>query len=160
MVAAGLLVSALAFGVGPAAADPAPDTGPENLAVIDVPATAEVLEQVKAAAEKTLSYNYADLGALERAVSDLTTGAYQRKHREIMGAVVAQAPAAKAVLTVRAVRAAVRTLSPTDASVLVFLDQSSTRDGSPGQTGASQALVTAARVDGRWKLSDIDLFAR
>jgi Mce-associated membrane protein len=61
------------------------------------------------------------------------------------------------VLTTRVVSAAVQSLGPDSATLLVFLDQSATRaDRDSGSAAAAQLSVTARREADRWVITNME----
>jgi Mce-associated membrane protein len=150
-----LVIALTVLIASPAAAQ----TGPANRALVDTAATNDMAARAKEISEQLFTYSYTDLKGHETRFKDLTTGEFSDKYAELFASVGSQANAMQLNVTSTVKDAAVRLLTDDRAEVLVFIDQSSTR-GDTGQTNTagSMFLATLARVDGDWKVSDIDLF--
>ncbi|WNV90910.1 hypothetical protein [Umezawaea sp. Da 62-37] len=135
--------------------------GPLNEALVDTGGTTEVSGQAREAVEKAFSYNFADVDATEKAAGDLLVGKAKCQYDAIFGPVRSLAPEQKLVVTVKAVSSGVTSLSGDRATVLLFLDQVTTRT-TDNQTGGGIAMmrVGAQRVDGRWKVDNMEMFGQ
>lgn len=70
-----------------------------------------------------------------------------------------KAPGQKLVLSAEVQVAAVKSLDADSAELLVFLDQASQRStDKESSISAAQIAVEAAKVDGQWKVTALDLF--
>ncbi|MFD0684254.1 hypothetical protein [Actinomadura fibrosa] len=125
-------------------------------AVLDGVATTDVIGDVSTALGRVFTYTPADVGATERAASEVLAGPAARQYRQLFDQVKRQAPAQRVTLTTRVVRAGVVSLTGDTARLLVFLDQTATRAGAPnGTPAAAQLAVTARRRDGHWTITDL-----
>jgi Mce-associated membrane protein len=133
--------------------------GTGDRAFIDTEATQDALASATQLSVDLFTFSYADVKEHEAKFGRLTTGDFTNEYGKLFNDVVAQAQAQKLTLTSTVKGAAVRDLRDGKAEVLVFLDQSATREGTGEQT-ASTTMYTATitKVDGEWKFADIDLF--
>ncbi len=130
-----------------------------NSALVDAGTTAEVSGQVQAAVERIYSYDFARLDDNERAAGELITGAFTEDYREQFGVVRQLAPAQQAVVVATVLDLAVKVLDGDRAIVVVFLDQQASRGvEAPQLSVAGRLTVTAQRVDGSWKIADVEPF--
>ncbi|PSL54813.1 Mce-associated membrane protein [Saccharothrix carnea] len=132
-----------------------------NQALVDSAGTTEVAGQAREAVEKAFSYNFADVSATEKAANELLVGKAQCQYNAIFGPVRELAPEQKLVVTVKAVSSGVTSLDGDRATVLLFLDQVTTRT-TDNQSGGGIAMmrVGAQRVDGRWKVDNMEMFGQ
>ncbi|MFE9744803.1 hypothetical protein ACFYOT_07875 [Saccharothrix saharensis] len=132
-----------------------------NQALVDSGGTTEVAGQAREAVEKAFSYNYADVSATEKAANELLIGKAKCQYNAIFGPVRTLAPEQKLVVTVKAVSSGVTTLDGDRATVLLFLDQVTTRT-TDNQSGGGIAMmrVGAQKVDGRWKVDNMEMFGQ
>lgn len=130
-----------------------------NLAFVDPAATSEVKSKMTVAVERALSYDFADMEATAGAVRELLTGRAVCEYDQLFGQLRELAPAQKMVLTTKVRELGVRSLGQDQAELLVFVDQTATRTDQ-NQTTASGAQfgVSAAKVDGAWKIAAFDMF--
>ncbi|MDQ2582572.1 hypothetical protein CKY47_00925 [Saccharothrix yanglingensis] len=130
-------------------------------ALVDSAGTSEVAGQTREAIEKAFSYNFADVAATEAAANELLVGKAKCQYNAIFGPVRALAPEQKLVVTVKAVSSGVTSLSGDRATVLLFVDQVTTRT-TDNQSGGGIAMmrVGAQRVDGRWKVDNMEMFGQ
>lgn len=154
----GRAAAALFVLVGTASPAAAQD-GPTNRALIDTAATADVLERARSATEELFTFTYTDLAGHKATFAKLTTGTLRSRYDDLFDAVVTQATTQKVSLTSTVADAAVRVLRGDAAEVLVFMDQSSTRAESGASTQSkAMFLATLRRVDGDWRVADLNLF--
>lgn len=152
------LVAVLLGTAATANAAPAADsTG--NRAFIDTAATQDALASATQLSADLFTFSYAEVKEHEEKFGRLTTGDFTGEYGKLFNDVVAQAQAQKLSLTSTVKGAAVRDLRDGRAEVLVFLDQSATRDGA-GQPTMTTSMFTATieKVDGEWRFAAIDLF--
>ena len=135
------------------------DPAAANTALTDVGTTAEVAGQLGSALETIYSYDYTRLDETERAAREVITPAFAAKFDELFADVRELAPAQQAVVSGTVVVSAVQRIEGDRAVLIVFMDQQATRVAAPdgsGQLAASSRLtVTGERVDGRWKIADV-----
>lgn len=127
-----------------------------NRAVIDTRATAEVIGQVDTALQHILSYRYSNPGATQTAADQVLVGAARQQFRTLFAALQQKAPGQKLTLSAKVVRSGVSRLEGNRASLLVFLDQASTRasDGTTA-TSAAQLHIQAVQQGGVWRISEL-----
>ncbi|MEO6086687.1 MAG: hypothetical protein ABIQ18_26595 [Umezawaea sp.] len=132
-----------------------------NEALVDTGGTTEVNGQAREAVEKAFSYNFADVTATEKAANELLVGKAKCQYNAIFGPVKTLAPEQKLVVTVRVVSSGVTSLDGDRATVLLFIDQVTTRT-TDNQTGGGIAMmrVGAQRSDGRWKVDNMEMFGQ
>jgi Mce-associated membrane protein len=158
---AACLALAVALAVGFALLDHSARADPAaaNTALTDVGTTAEVAGQLGSALETIYSYDYTRLDENERAAREVITPAFGAKFAELFADVRELAPAQQAVVSGTVVVSAVQRIEGERAVLVAFMDQQATRVAAPdgsGQLAASSRLtVTAERVDGRWKIADV-----
>ncbi|MEU8419130.1 hypothetical protein AB0C24_40530 [Amycolatopsis japonica] len=127
-----------------------------NAALVDQAATAEVADQVGAGVKAVFSYDYSNLARTERAAADVLTGEATGQYRDQFASARKRAEEGKLVRTTTVRSLGVRSLRGDQAEVLLFLDQQTmTAGGGAPQSTVSQLSVTAQRVDGRWKISQL-----
>lgn len=130
-----------------------------NTALVDAATTAEVSGQVRAAVERIYSYDFARLDDNERAAAEVITGPFAQDFRTQFDVVRELAPEQEAVVVARVLNQAVSRLEGDRAMVVVFLDQQASRSiATPQLSVAGRLTVTAERVDGKWKISDVEPF--
>jgi Mce-associated membrane protein len=132
-----------------------------NEALVDTGGTTEVNGQAREAVEKAFSYNFADVSATEKAANELLVGKAKCQYNAIFGPVKTLAPEQKLVVTVKVVSSGVTSLDGDRATVLLFIDQVTTRT-TDNQTGGGFAMmrVGAQRSDGRWKVDNMEMFGQ
>lgn len=128
----------------------------QNLALTDPTLTTQVQTQVSQTLTKVLSYDFSDPTPTEQAAATLLAGAARSQYDTLFSTLKQKAPAQQLVLSADVQTAAVKTLTPSTATLLVFLDQSSQRaaDKQPS-VAAAQLEVDAARIDGTWKITGL-----
>lgn len=130
-----------------------------NSALVDVGSTAQVSGQVRAAVERIYSYDFARLDDNERAAGELITGSFAADFHEQFALVRKLAPAQQAVVVARVLNLGVKMLDGDRAIVVLFIDQQASRGIETSQLSvAGRLTVTAQRVDGNWKIADIEPF--
>ncbi len=132
-----------------------------NQALVDSAGTTEVAGQTREAVEKAFSYNFADVGATEKAANELLVGKAQCQYNAIFDPVRKLAPEQKLVVTVKAVSTGVTSLDDDRATVLLFLDQVALRTtDNQSSGGIAMMRVGAQKVDGRWKVDNMEMFGQ
>ena len=127
-----------------------------NAALADQAETTEVTGQVTTALTKVLSYSYSNAGPTQQAAAQLLTGDAAGQYKTLFAALQKKAPGEKLTLAAEVVVAGVKQLEGNTAQLLVFLDQSSTRASDKSSaTSAAQLDVTAVKVNGSWKISEL-----
>ena len=161
LVLVGLLVvltaAAVFFGIANAALRGTPAA--QNIALVDVGASAQATQQLGDAAKTVYSYDFARLDQNEAAARALITPAFEAQYNQLFGQVRKIAPQQQAVVTATIVTSATRDIEGDKAVVVMFLDQQVTRaqaGGQPQQLAAAGRLtVTGQLVDGTWKIADV-----
>lgn len=155
-----VVVAALLVGLGLWFRDQAGDVR-LNSALLDSAGTTEVSGQVREAVEKAFSYNFTDVTSTEKAANELLVGKAKCQYNAIFGPVRTLAPEQKLVVTVRVVSTGVTYLDGDRATVLLFLDQITTRT-TDNQSGGGIAMmrVGAQHVDDRWKVDNMEMFGQ
>ncbi|MCU1680691.1 MAG: hypothetical protein JWQ81_1430 [Amycolatopsis sp.] len=127
-----------------------------NAALVDTATTGEVTDQVGAAVKAVFSYDYSDLARTERAAADVLVDSAATTYHASLAAAEKQSTSEKLVRTTTIRSIGVRELSGDQATVLLFLDQQTLHTvGNQHDSTGAQLLVTAKRVDGRWKLATL-----
>lgn len=143
------IMSAPAAGAQPSSED--------NLAVVDVGATADLLERVTSVIEQVMSYDYRELAGREALIAELATDHFEEDQGGLFDQVGTVAPAQQITLTSTVVDSAARSIVDDEAEVLVFLDQSSFSGVTQKEaTVTAMFLASFERSDGEWLLDEID----
>lgn len=133
----------------------------ENRAISDPAGTAEVKDQLRSVIENTLSYDYRNLDRTAAAVRDNFTGKATCEYDQLFGEVKRLAPEQKIVLTTTVREIGVLRLDGDQATVLVFVDQSTTRADQNQTTSSGAQFTLAARRQGSsWKISGFDVLGQ
>lgn len=155
----------IAFGAGAAwlhgeAGDLTGAPSARNGALTDNAGTSEVKGQITSAVNTAFSYNYADVGKTEKAAREVLTGKAVQQYEQLFALVHRQAPEQKQVLTTTVTDSAVKSLAGDRARLLVFADQRNTRTDK-NQTSYSAAVIAvdAVRINGKWRIGNIDPLA-
>lgn len=130
-----------------------------NKALVDKDATAQVSAQIRDAAQRVYSYDFARLADNERAAGEVVTGPFVDSFHQQFAKIRQLAPPQQAVVVATVPAIAVKTLDGDRAIVLVFVDQEARQAGKDKPLLATSRLsITAQRVDGRWKIADAESF--
>jgi Mce-associated membrane protein len=130
-----------------------------NEALVDVGATAKVSGQVREAVQRVFSYDFARLDDNERAAAEVITGPFVDSFHQQFARVRELAPPQHAVVVATVPALAVKVLDGDRAIVVVFLDQRADRSGQAKPLMAAGRLtVTAQRINGSWKIADVEPF--
>jgi Mce-associated membrane protein len=130
-----------------------------NTALTDAAATAEVKRQITSAVNTVFSYDYSHVSTTEQAAGRLLTGPAIQQYTTLIAMVKQQAPAQKLVLTTSVVTAGVVMLQGNRARLLVFADQRNVRsDTGQASYAGTHFAVDAVRVNGSWKIANLDFF--
>lgn len=158
-VLASLVLAALLTGIGTVGVLQAEQarTSPSarNLAHVDVDATLEVRSAVTRAVNKILTYHHDDVEATAHAAEGLLRGAAREEYRRLFTHVSGHAPKQRLSVLTRVVDTAVLSLTKNRAEVLVFTEQTATRDDGELTYAAAQLVVTVERHDDRWLVTDL-----
>ncbi|MGH3770405.1 MAG: hypothetical protein ACRDRW_03245 [Pseudonocardiaceae bacterium] len=130
-----------------------------NDALVDAAATTQVAGQVREAAQRVFSYDFARLDDNERAAAEVITGPFVDSFHQQFARVRQLAPPQQAVVVATVPALAVKVLDGDRAIVVLFLDQQAHQGGQAQPTQAFGRLaVTAQRVNGNWKIADAEPF--
>lgn len=131
-------------------------TSAQNLALTDASLTSQVQTQVSQALVKVLSYDYSNPAPTQQAAAALLSGKARTQYDTLFKTLQQKAPGQQLVLSAQVQSAAVKTLTGSTATLLVFLDQSSQRaSDKQASVSAAQLEVDAARVGGGWKVTSL-----
>ncbi len=147
LVAAAVVLLALAGRVAGA-----PASG--NQALTNAARTRQVTDAVSAGVAGIYSYSYTDLAATTRTAHQVLAGQAGVQYAELsrmLSAVVTQ----RITVVTKVTAVGVRSLTGDTATVVVFLQQTTTRDGKPAGSVPAQLQVTAHLVRGRWLITGI-----
>ncbi len=121
-------------------------------------AARQAMEAAAAATTTVLSYSHQTVDRDVAAAKELTTGEFRDSYAKFTTAVLIPKAREKQV-SVRAttVGTGIQTLNDNEATVLVFINQSSTSSASPEpQKSTSSAVVGMSRVGGVWKIATFE----
>jgi Mce-associated membrane protein len=159
---AAALVLLLGLAVVLAVADHSVRSSPAatNLALADVATTAEVAGQLGVALETVYSYDFARLDENERAAREVITPGFAAEFDTLFAQVRELAPQQQAVVSATVTMSAVQSIEGDRAVLVAFMDQQATRaaapEGSQQLAAAGRLTVVGERVDGRWKIADVE----
>lgn len=104
-----------------------------------------------------LSYDHTDPGRSEKAAEAALVGDARTQYATLVKTLEEKAPGQKLVLSATVQAVGVKELTDEDATLLVFLDQTSRRAGDDeASVSAAQLSVRAVRrADGSWRISDL-----
>lgn len=137
-------------------ADRATTGAANNRAVIDTGANTEVVGQISKAIETVLSYDFNQLDENERAARDVITGGYVAEYEATFADIRRTATEQKVVLKTTVLLAGVKQLGADRAELIATMNLDSVRDGAPA-SAPGRVRVIANRVDGRWKIAQMEL---
>ncbi|HVK21709.1 MAG TPA: hypothetical protein VM677_10160 [Actinokineospora sp.] len=150
------VIAMVLFAAGVAALVAAGRVGADNSALVDVGATAQVVQEVDTGLEQIFSYRFDDTLATEDAAAGLLVGDAKAQYEKLFDQVRQHSGAQKLTLRSRVAISGVTMLSGDRAELLVFIDQSATRaDTDVSSSGAAQLSVQAQRVDNRWRITGL-----
>ncbi|ONI84261.1 hypothetical protein ALI144C_15255 [Actinosynnema sp. ALI-1.44] len=117
---------------------------------------AAVTAQVRDSLEQVFSYHYDDTTTTERAARETLTGEAQGQYAKLFEQIKAHAGEQRITVTSKVVSVGVVSLDGDQARLLAFVDQSATRgDTHTTSAGAAQLSISARRIDGRWRISEL-----
>ena len=132
-----------------------------NQALTDTARASEIMGQLRGAIEKTFSYNYTDLDSTANAVKDNLAGTALCEYDLLFAQIKKLAPEQKIVITARVRELGITRLEGNQATVLVFLDQTSTRADQNQTSGSgAQFAVKAELRDDQWKIIQFDMLGQ
>lgn len=127
----------------------------DNRALTDTEATNRVAGDVSDIVTKVFTYDPGSLDATARDADELLAGAAAKEYDALFAQVRERVRSQELSLATRVVRVGVPTLTDGTAEVLLFLDQTTRREGEEPTTAAAQLSVTARLTDGRWRITEI-----
>jgi Mce-associated membrane protein len=113
--------------------------------------------QAEKAAERILSYDYADLEGDTTAAAAYMTPAYGQTFKRTVDDLLAD-PAARqrGVVSAKVMASGVVSADAANVNVMLFVDQTSTtKDDKTPQTALNRVLFTMVYADGRWLVDDV-----
>lgn len=118
----------------------------------------QVMKAAASATTALLTYSYQTVEKDVAAAKDLITGDFRDKYSNFTSAVVIPKAREKQVsVKATALGTGIQSLTADHATVLVFINQSTTSAANPeGQETASSAVVGLDNVDGAWKIATFD----
>ncbi|NYE38347.1 Mce-associated membrane protein [Nocardioides cavernae] len=126
-------------------------------AVVSTSVKAEVRDRAAEAATAAYSFSWDTLADDKAAARDLMTPAMQDRYDRTMAGVTTSSRRDRTVVTAEVVDTALVTATSRDARVLVFVNQSTDGDDLEEPTlDLDRVLVSLRRVDGEWKVSELD----
>lgn len=129
---------------------------PDNIALVDQARTQQVISQVSADVVKIFSYNYASATASQQAAESVLVDPGKQQYLTLFKLLQSKAPGQKLTLVVKVVQVGVIALSGSNARLLVFLDQTSTRaPDNASSTTAAQLQISAVEHGGSWLVNGI-----
>lgn len=129
----------------------------DNQALVDVKGTNEVTAAITSAVNRVFSYSFDHIDRTEEAAAQVLRGQALEEYQALFPRVHELAPEQQLSVTADVAASAVQYLDDEHAELLVFLDQTATRESSaePATAGA-QLAVTAEREDSNWVITEID----
>jgi Mce-associated membrane protein len=123
---------------------------------VDVTGSGTVQREVSTALGRVLSYDATSPDRTQAAAKELLVGKARQEHATLFASLVERAKDQQLVMDVEVQAAAVQELHDDEATLLVFLDQTSRRSTDrEASVAAAQLVVDARRVDGTWKVSGL-----
>ncbi|MFI0350873.1 hypothetical protein [Actinomadura sp. 9N407] len=116
-------------------------------------ARAALTGEISATLGAALSYGPGTVDATGQAADRGLTGVAAAQHRSLIARVKTEAPRQRLTVRTRVTRAAVISMGRADATLLVFVDQVSSRPGRKQGTAGTALTVTAERTGDRWLIS-------
>ena len=114
-------------------------------------------DAVSDALTRILTFDHTDPDATREAADEVLAGSARDEYDELYAVLLDQTASQQLTLTTSVTSVGVKRLDGSEAELLVFLDQSSTRgtDGA-ASLAAAQLAVTAEKHDGRWVVTGLD----
>jgi len=130
-----------------------------NSAQTDAQTTTEVREGIREAVEKLFSYDYSKLADRDELVNEFIASDKLQDHFTTLNcAVEEQAPKQKLATLTKVSYSAITDLQGDTARALVYVESAWERRSTDQKgSGAGSLDITAQRVDGTWKLAEIDI---
>lgn len=136
--------------------NPRSKSGSDNAALVNQPATTQVVGQVSTALNEVLSYAYDKPQPTTTAAAKWLAGDAVGQYKLLFTQLRQRAPGQKLSFVTKVVTAGVTSLQGNTAQLLVFLDQKSTRASDDQSTiAAAQVLITAQRTGSLWRITEL-----
>ncbi len=127
-----------------------------NHALLDEAAGREVTTVVSRGLVQVLSYNWSQPDVTRVAADQLLSGQARKEYDTLFASLQERAPGQKLVLVSEVKMVGVQRLTGSSATLLVFIDQSSTRDkDKQSSVSAAQLRVEAKRHGGSWTITGL-----
>lgn len=127
-----------------------------NRAVVDSSETAQVQSAVSQALTRVLTYDFAKPKSTEAAADQTLSGEARKEYDTLFADLEKRAPDQKLVLSARVQSAAVKSLTDDEATLVVFLDQTSQRaSDKQASISAAQLAITATRKGPGWTITEL-----
>lgn len=132
------------------------DSAVTNRAMIDQAGQESAITAVSRGLTQVLSYDYQQPDATRAYADQILSGQARKEYDTLFASLQQRAPGQKLTLTAEVRVAGVRTLSPTKATLLVFVDQTSTRKkDKQSSVSAAQLSVTAEAKGRSWVITGL-----
>ncbi|MBN9619740.1 MAG: hypothetical protein J0H43_08410, partial [Actinobacteria bacterium] len=130
--------------------------GGDNHALVDSAATGQVISQVSSGLTQVLSYDYRKPQVAQQATSQWLTGQAPQQYALLLNQLKEVSKGQDLVLVAKVISAGVISLQGDNASLLVFVDQQSTRESDQqSSVSGAQVMVSAVRHGDSWQISDL-----
>lgn len=153
-----LTVAAVVFGIAYGNVK----AGMANKSMSDPMATQQVKGQVEDAVTKVFSYRWNELDAHQKDVDGVLApdGQVRKQYDMLFPDVKSKAPKQKLTVTTKVTYSSVLNLTDDEASLLVYLEQSSWRgnDKKNKSAGGGFLKVDAKLVDDKWRIANFDIY--
>jgi Mce-associated membrane protein len=128
----------------------------ENRAMLDEEAGSAIATAVSRGLIQVLTYDWREPEATRAAADQVLGGQAREEYDTLFDSLQDRAPGQKLTLTAQVQVAAVQRLGERDATLLVFVDQSSTRAKDDNSSvSAAQLRVEVERQDGEWVITGL-----
>lgn len=129
---------------------------PENLALVDAAHTDAVGEVVARGLTQVLSYDHLQPEATQALAAQVLDGQARTEYDTLFAGLQERAQGQKLVYTVQVQAWAMQELTASTAELLVFLDQTSTREGDDeASVTAAQLAISAEKRDSTWVITGL-----
>lgn len=132
------------------------DPALENRAQLDKPAQEGVIAVVSRGLTQVLSYDYQQPDATRAFADQVLSGQAREEYDTLFASLQERAPGQKLTLTAQVQIAGVEELTEDKATLLVFVDQRSTRkQDDEASSSAAQLAITAERSGDTWVITEL-----
>jgi Mce-associated membrane protein len=134
------------------------DSALANRALLDEPASQGVSTLVSRSLAQVLSYDWTQPDAARAAADQLLSGQARKEYDTLFASLQERAPDQKLTLTAEVQVVGVQRLTSSAATLLVFIDQSSTRaKDKESSVSAAQLLVDVRREGQSWQITGLQI---